>query len=244
LDIDDQNREWFLFAYPLVKNPNDDAQYRVVISALKLPEKEHLRIYPKAGASSSDWMNSQHLQTSQFTNAFGIYIRRDVFGTNGFAYYCSGRVKRIPNPKPDAVQQVGGEEGKLVADLRRILDSIEVLPTNSLSQSLPKPIQETKDLSHLFNAMTPAEIEHVKKGFGRLQQSMTCDECFSTLGVDLKREYPASSWGPPEKQSMSLMLSQGHVLLTVWNTKSGPPRLLAAQLDDLKWPEIGTAQKP
>jgi hypothetical protein len=92
--------------------------------------------------------------------------------------------------------------------------------------------------------MTPAEIEHVKKGFGRLQQSMTCDECFSTLGVDLKREYPASSWGPPEKQSMSLMLSQGHVLLTVWNTKSGPPRLLAAQLDDLKWPEIGTAQKP
>jgi len=134
VDVDDQQMRWFLFAYPLVENPNDDAQYRVVISVLKLPEKEHLRIYPKSGTNSSNWINSQHLQTSQMTNAFWIYARKDVFGSNGFAYNCTAHIKRIPNPKPDAIQNIGGEEGKLAADLQRILDSIEVLPTNSLSR--------------------------------------------------------------------------------------------------------------
>jgi hypothetical protein len=134
VDFDDQKRRWFLFAYPLVENPNDDAQYRVVISVLKLPEKEHLRIYPKGGTNASDWINSQHLQTSQMTNAFWIYVRKDVFGSNGFAYYCSGRIKRIPNPEPDAIQKFGGEEGMLAEDVQRILDSVEVLPTNSLSR--------------------------------------------------------------------------------------------------------------
>jgi hypothetical protein len=66
-DVDDQGRRWSLLAYPLVENPVSDVQYRIVISAVKLPEEEHLRIYPK-GTNSENWMISQHLQTGQMTN--------------------------------------------------------------------------------------------------------------------------------------------------------------------------------
>ena len=129
-DIEDQGRMWSLLAYPLVENPVTDVQYRVVISAIKLPEEEHLRIYPKPG-TNTDGMNSQHLLTYQMTNAFWIYSRRDVFGSNGFAYFCSGRIKRDANLKPKDVYRLDGDEEKLAIEVRKILDSIEALSTNS-----------------------------------------------------------------------------------------------------------------
>ncbi|MGA2240756.1 MAG: hypothetical protein ABSH11_01780 [Verrucomicrobiota bacterium] len=133
-DIEDQGRRWSLLAYPLVESPITDVQYRIVISAIKLPEEEHLRIYPKPGTNSTDWMNSQHLQTSQMTNAFWIYSRRDVFGSNGFAYFCEGSIKRDANLKPKDVHQLDGDEEKLAIEVRKILDSIEVLSTNSATK--------------------------------------------------------------------------------------------------------------
>jgi hypothetical protein len=105
-----------------------------VISAIKLPEEEHLRIYPKPGTNSTGWMNSQHLQTSQMTNAFWIYSRRDVFGSNGFAYFCEGCIKRDANLKPKDVHRLDGDEEKLTIEVRKILDSVEVLPTNSATK--------------------------------------------------------------------------------------------------------------
>jgi hypothetical protein len=134
LDVDDQNRRWFLFAYPLVETPNDDAQYRVVISVLKLPETEYLRIYPKVSTKSSDWINSQHLNTSQMTNTFWIFFRKDILCTNGFAYNCTAHIKRIQNPEPDSIKKIGGDERILTADLLQIFDSIEALPANALSR--------------------------------------------------------------------------------------------------------------
>ena len=133
-DIEDQGRRWSLLTYPLVENPVTDVQYRVVISAIKLPEEEHLRIYPKPGTNSTGWMNSQHLQTSQMTNAFWIYSRRDFFGSNGFAYFCEGRIKRDANLKPKDVHRLDGDEEKLTIEVRKILDSVEVLPTNSATK--------------------------------------------------------------------------------------------------------------
>ena len=133
-DIEDQGRQWSLLAYPLVENPVTDVQYRIVISAIKLPEEEHLRIYPKPGTNFTDWMNSQHLQTSQMTNAFWIYSRRDIFGSNGSAYFCSGRIKRDANLKPKDVHRLDGDEEKLAIEVRKILDSIEVLSTNSATK--------------------------------------------------------------------------------------------------------------
>jgi hypothetical protein len=73
VDVGDQGRRWDLFAYPLVENPITDEQYRIVISAIKLPEKEHLRIYPK-GTNSTNWMISQHLLTSQ-----DLYPQRHIW---------------------------------------------------------------------------------------------------------------------------------------------------------------------
>ena len=133
-DIEDRGRMWSLLAYPLVENPVTDVQYRVVISAIKLPEEEHLRIYPKSGTNSTGWMNSQYLQTSHMTNAFWIYARRDVFGSNGFAYFCEGRIKRDANLKPKDVRRLDGDEEKLAIEVRKILDSIEVLSTNSATK--------------------------------------------------------------------------------------------------------------
>jgi hypothetical protein len=60
--------------------------------------------------------------------------RRDVFGSNGFAYNCTGRIKRIHNPKPENIKRVGGDHEKIAAEVQRILDSIEVLSTNSASK--------------------------------------------------------------------------------------------------------------
>jgi hypothetical protein len=133
-DVEDQGRRWSLLAYPLVENPVTDVQYRVVISAIKLPEEEHLRIYPKLNTDSTGWINSQHLQTSQMTNAFWIYSRRDVFGSNGFAYFCEGSIKRDANLKPKDVRQLDGDEENLAIEVRRVLDSIEVLTTNSAAK--------------------------------------------------------------------------------------------------------------
>ena len=130
-DIEDQGRRWSLLAYPLVENPVTDVQYRIVISAIKLPEEERLRIYSKPGTNSTDWMNSQHLQTSQMTNAFWIYSRRDVFGSNGFAFFCEGSIKRDAKLKPKDIHRLDGDEEKLATEVRKILDSIEVLSTNS-----------------------------------------------------------------------------------------------------------------
>jgi hypothetical protein len=108
-----------------VKDPSADVQYRFLITIAKFTQEQHLRVFPKAGPNSSEWMNSQHLQTSFMTNAVWIYARRDVFASNGFAYKCSGRIKRISSSETNAIQQFGGEDGELVADLQRILDSIE-----------------------------------------------------------------------------------------------------------------------
>ena len=130
-DIDDQKRMWSLFEYPLVENPSTDVQYKVVITARRCTEEQHLRWYPKSSTNASEWMNLQHLQTSQMTNAFWIYSRRDVFGSNGVAFVCVGRIKRNANMKPEPIQRLAVDEERLAVEVCRILDSIEVLSTNS-----------------------------------------------------------------------------------------------------------------
>ena len=109
-DIEDQKRMWSLLGYPLVANPVTDVQYRVVISARRCTMEQHLRWYPRSGTNTSEWMNLQHLQTSQMTNAFWIYSRRDVFGSNGFAYFCEGTIKRDANLKPKDVNRLDEDE--------------------------------------------------------------------------------------------------------------------------------------
>src|SRR5436309_5612036 len=74
-DIDDQDRRWSLLAFPLVENPASDVQYRVTVSTFKLTEGQYMRLYRKPGAESSDWASAEHLEISQMTNAFWIYIR-------------------------------------------------------------------------------------------------------------------------------------------------------------------------
>jgi hypothetical protein len=134
-DIDDQKQMWLLLGYPLVENPVADVQYRVVISARRCTKEQHLRWYPESSTNSSEWINLQHLQTSQLTNAFWIYSRRDVFGSNGFAYNCSGRIKRDVHLKPKDVNRLDDDENKLATEMRQILDSIEVLSTNSVTKT-------------------------------------------------------------------------------------------------------------
>jgi hypothetical protein len=133
-DIEDQSRMWSLFAYPLVEKPAADVQYRVVISAHKFTREQHRRFFPESGTNSTDWMNSQHMQTSQMTNAFWIYVRRDVFGSNGFAYNCSGRINRDAHLKPKDMNRLDEDEKKLATEVRQILNSIEVLSTNLVTK--------------------------------------------------------------------------------------------------------------
>jgi len=133
-DIDDQKRMWLLLGYPLVENPVTDVQYRVVISARRCTTEQHLRWYPKSSTNTSEWMNLQHMQTSQMTNAFWIYSRRDVFGSNGFAYFCEGTIKRDAHLKPKDVNRLDADEEKLATEVRAILDSIEILSTNSVTK--------------------------------------------------------------------------------------------------------------
>jgi len=129
-EIEDQDRMWCLLAYPLVENPTADVQYRVMISANKYTESQYLRLIRNYATNSSDWLGSEHLQTSQMTNAFWSYTRRDVYRAGGFSYPCTGRIKRIQVRKTEDLARFGGNEEQLAAEVRRILDSIEVISTN------------------------------------------------------------------------------------------------------------------
>jgi len=130
-DIEDGDRLWSLLAYPLVKNPAADVQYRVVISANKYSESQYLRLIRNYATNSSEWSDKEHLQTSQMTNTFWIYTRRDVWCPGGFSYPCTGRIKRDAHLKPKDVNRLDEDEQKLAAEVRRILDSIQVISTNS-----------------------------------------------------------------------------------------------------------------
>jgi hypothetical protein len=130
-DIEDHGRTWSLLAYPLVENPVTDVQYRVEITANKYTESQYLRLIRNYDTNSSDWSNSEHLHTSQMTNAFWIYARRDIWCPGGFSYPCTGRIKRIQNGKPEDFERFGGSEEKLAGEVRRVLDSIEVVRVNS-----------------------------------------------------------------------------------------------------------------
>ena len=132
-DVEDQSRMWSLLAYPLVENPVTDVQYRVVISANRYTESQYLRLIRNPGTNSSGCSNSEHLQTSQMTNAFWIYSRRDIWGTNGFSYSCIGRIKRDAHLKPKAVDHLDADEEKLATQVRQVLDSIEVVATNAVT---------------------------------------------------------------------------------------------------------------
>jgi len=130
-DIEDHGRMWSLLAYPLVQNPAADVQYRVVISVNKYTESQYIRLIRNSATNSSDWPNQEHLQTSQMTNTLWIYTRRDVWCPGGFSYPCAGRIKRIQDRKPEDLESYGGSEEKLATEVRRVLDSIQVISTNS-----------------------------------------------------------------------------------------------------------------
>ena len=130
-DIDDHSRLWSLFAYPLVENPAADVQYRVVITVHKYTQDQYLRLIRNYATNSTDWSDQEHLQTSQMTNAFWIYARRDIWCPGGFSYPCTGRIKRIQNQKPEDLERFGGSEEKLAAEVGRVLDSIEIVSSNS-----------------------------------------------------------------------------------------------------------------
>jgi hypothetical protein len=131
-DIEDGSLLWSFLGYPLVENPVADVQYRVVISAYKYTESQYLRVVRYYSTNNApDWSNSEHLQTSQMTNEFWIYSRRHIYRTNAACYSCTGRIKRDAHMKPRDVHRLDGEEAILAAEVRRVLDSIVVLSTNS-----------------------------------------------------------------------------------------------------------------
>jgi hypothetical protein len=130
-EVSDHSQTWSLAAYALVEDPAADVQYRVLISANRYTESQYLRLIRNCSTNSSNWSNCEHLLTSQMTNAFWIYSRRDIWRPGGFSYPCTGRIKRIQNGKPIVDERFGGSEGKLADEVRQILDSIEVLSTNA-----------------------------------------------------------------------------------------------------------------
>ena len=115
----------------LVEDPATDFQYRVVVSAYKYTENQYLSLIRNYTTNSADWSGLEHLQTSQMTNAFWIFTRRDVYSPGGFSYACSARIKRIQARKTEDLGRFGGSEEKLAAEVRRVLDSIVVFSANS-----------------------------------------------------------------------------------------------------------------
>jgi hypothetical protein len=132
-EIDDLSNSWTLFAFPLVDVPVVSDQYGVTIQVRKLKENDHRSYYPKYDGSVDlgKWMNSQQLQATQNCNPYWVWSRRDVFGNNGWAYFCSGQVKRVGDQwEFDKTARVGGDYRNLVADMQRIFESIRVVETN------------------------------------------------------------------------------------------------------------------
>src|SRR5580700_5606338 len=90
-DIDDETNQWSLLAHPLVESPASEFQYRVKVAIYKYTKEQYNRIFKSYTQTPTDWINSEHLATVQMTNEQWIYVRRDLFGSNQFAYSCVGR---------------------------------------------------------------------------------------------------------------------------------------------------------
>jgi len=230
-DIDDGTNEWSLLAYPLVASPVSDVQYRVNVAIYKYTKEQYDRIFKSYIQSTADWINSEHLGTVQMTNEHWIYVRRDLFGSNQFAYSCVGRIKRNSTN-----EQVRENDQMLSADVRRILQSVVRVVATPPKLESNGPAEPSNNLGKLFNALTADEIERVKMNFSRLKAGLNPDECFKILGINGHHTFPTSSWGPVDRQHVSLMLATGHTLLLVLDAKGSAAVLISAQLDEKKWP--------
>jgi len=90
---------------------------------------------------------------------------------------------------------------------------------------------EPKSPDDLFNPLTPAEIENVKKRLDDLQPYTTLEECIKILGLP-KRHYSTSVWAQGRGQRISMMLREQSILLIVCD---GRGYVVSAQLNDKKW---------
>ena len=90
---------------------------------------------------------------------------------------------------------------------------------------------EPRSPNDLFNLLTPAEIEKVKKRFDDLQPYTTPDECMKILGLP-KRQYSTSVWAQGRGQGISMMLREDSILLIVCDARG---YVVSAQLNDKKW---------
>jgi hypothetical protein len=141
-EIDDQNKSWTLFAFPLVDDPVASEQYGVAIQIRKMQAKDHLLYYPKFDGTNAGrfWVNYQHLNAEQESDPYWVTSRRDIFSQDGRAYYCIGNVKRVGDKWELGKEgRVGGDYHPLVQDTQKIFESIRVISSNT---SLPS-VEET-----------------------------------------------------------------------------------------------------
>ena len=130
-DVREHDNLLTIFAFPLVDVPVVSDQYGVSIQIRKLAAKDHRRYYPVCDGitNSYKWLNSQHLEASQNTdNPYWVYFRRDVFTTDGAAFFCHGQLKRSVR-----------DFDELSREMFRLFESIHVTSNRNEALGVERP---------------------------------------------------------------------------------------------------------
>ena len=130
-EIRDDRGLWSLVAFPHEMSPMESNRLRLMINVNKCTEDQYLRLTHYQATNSAVWSDQKHSQQSPEGNFGWIYIQRDIRCPGGFCYICAGNIKRIQNMKPEDLENCGGSDERLAAEVQRVLDSIEIVSSNS-----------------------------------------------------------------------------------------------------------------
>lgn len=130
-DIEDYSNLWVLLGFPLVDNPVAGTQYGISIQIRRMAEKSFRLSRAEDKSFKTDlqtWINLSHRVTSQQSDPYWIYIRRDIFCDDGFVYTIYAKIKRVGEKWEFNVKD-RIEDYKIIADeAKRVIDSI--IPLN------------------------------------------------------------------------------------------------------------------
>jgi hypothetical protein len=171
--------------------------------------REHTRFFKEYD------IEQEHPSLTLFDVPLGKCLRKDIRDAE------RGRIisARFNVRKTNSFRQC--ETGTFQEDIRtakRIVESIVLLKAQP-------------DEADIFNPLTVAKVEHVKREIENLQPYMTPKDCVVALGLPLG-ELKGSDSGPGESRSISMRLREGSVLVLGCDRRG---YVISAQLNDKKW---------
>ena len=126
-EIEEHSNLWTLFGFPLVDNPTAGTQYCVTIQITKMAKKSFRLSRSEVKDEKEDlqtWINLSHPTTSQQSDSYWIYIRRDIVTDGGYVYMVSAKIKRVGEKWEFNVKDRVADYRVIAEEANQLIDSI------------------------------------------------------------------------------------------------------------------------